>query len=304
MTDRIGQCGYAIKIEGWDTETLLIDVYYDGTLYEGGLAPLRWLLKIQNRAFANYEDRLGKHFVYDVFEPLWQWWMLSNGVSFLHSAAISVDGQGVVLTGWGGSGKTSATSSLIRQSGDVKFLSDDLTFVTDEGELYPYYKSSVIYAHNTAGEGVPEDIILDGFGDRLQWYLRKRQYGDKGVRRRIPPKKLFEEKVASQSPKDLWTAVYLLRENRDQLSHKPISAEELARRSTAVILDELDWLVEYSAAACSAGSTAISPQDVVENTEGVYNDCFKDVETILVQIPMHTGANELADYIESEILDI
>lgn len=303
VIDRIGQRGYAIKIGGWETETLCIDIFYDGTLYESELPHLRRAFKVKNRTFANYRDEFAKHFVYDIFEPLCHAWMLSKGVAFLHAASISVDGEGVVLTGGGGTGKTSATSTLIQNLSNVRFLSDDLVFVTEESDLHPYYKSSVVYAYNTAGGAIPEKNILDGIGDRLQWEWRKHRYGEKGVRRRVPPEDLYEGKVAPQAGHDFRLAIYLIREERKQCSHESISSEELARRSTAVIMSELDWLVEYSSSISSVGSTAIDLQHLIENTKSIYNRCFEHVEPILLRIPMNATPESLANYIEREILN-
>jgi len=302
VVDRLGHRGYALRIDGWDTDVLSIDVYYHGALYEDGLSPIRTLFKLNDWTFADYQDRLAKHFVYDVFEPLWQGWMLRQGYTFLHAASISVGGRGVVLTGWGGTGKTSATSSLIRRSDDIEFLSDDLSIVSDEGDLYPYYKSSVIYAYNTEGDEMPASALLKGSLDRAHWHWRAWRYGKKGVRRRIPPEALFEGSVGSPEPRKLSTAIYLSREVRDGFDHERISYEDMARRSTSVILDELDWLMEYTTALCAAGST-VEPREIIKRTERNYRKCFHGSETVLLRIPRDTGPTELADYVETELLD-
>ena len=301
VTDRIGQRGYALVIDGVDSETLSLDVYYDGRLYEDTARPLRCYLRFSDRTFANYRDKLAKDFVYEIFEPVWQARMLKKGVTFLHSGSVSIDGSAIALTGWGGAGKTSATTALVRKSDNIQFLSDDLAIVTSQGELYPYYKSSVIYPYNTEDGALLESDFLNGSIDQLQWKVGKYKNGKKGVRRRIPPKKLFSGQVGSPGSRSLEKVVYLSREKRNELDHEYMTTEELARRSTAVILDELNWLVEYSSTVRAAGSKCTDPYDIVQRTEKVYQDTFSDVENILLHIPMSARPTELASYIKSSI---
>lgn len=302
VIDRIGQRGYALAVDGWESETLSIDVYYDGKLYENTLAPLRYYLKFKNWTYSEYCNIITKNFTYNILEPICQAWMLKKGYTFLHAGSISADGSGIALTGWGGAGKTSATSALVKRSDKMKFLSDDLAILTSQGELHPYYKSSVIYPYNTEGEYLPESNFLSGYSDQLHWNLHKLKNGKKGVRRRISPKKLFGEQVGSPGPRPLEQIVFLSRERRDKPNHESITSEELARRSTAVILDELDWLIEYSSTVRAAGSMCIDPINIIQRTESVYQNCFNKTETVLLRIPKNTPPNELAEYIEEFII--
>ncbi|WP_255194496.1 hypothetical protein [Natronobeatus ordinarius] len=303
VVDRIGQRGYAFEIEGWETDSLNIDVYYDGKLYNSGLYPLRYLLKLKNRFFAEYQTGLAKHFVRSVFEPLWLAWMSKKGFAFLHAASVSVNGRGVALTGWGGTGKTSTTIRWIQQSDDISFLSDDLAIISGQGKIYPYYRSIVIYSYNTDNSILSKSVFLDGVADQLQWNWRERRYDGMGVGRRVPPEELFDDQLGLGGPPELDVAVYLSREERERFTHEYLSAEELAQRSTAVILFELDWLLEYSATVCSAGSIAICPQDIVNDIGNTYRKCFRDVKTILLRTPTSAGPEELTDYLEAEILE-
>lgn len=302
IVDRIGQLGYALVIDGWNKDTLSIDVYYDGKLYENTMKPLRYLLKFRDWSFANYCDKLVKNFIYDIFEPICQVLMLKNGFTFLHAGSISFDGYGVAFTGWGGAGKTSTTSALVKQSNKIKFLSDDLTIITSQGKLYPYYKSSVIYPYNTGGENLLQSEFLNGVDDQLQWNIHKWKGGKKGVRRRVSPEKLFGDDVGSPGSRTLDQVVYLSREKRDKLTHKFITSEELARRSTAVILDELDWLIEYSSTVRAAGSISVDPYDIIQQIESVYQESFNSVEKVLLRIPKNTPPDELAEYVEDSII--
>lgn len=301
LTDRIGQRGCILRIEGWESSTLSIDIYYDGKLYENNLSPVRWALQANNNTFVSYANGLAKAFVYNIFEPLVQGWILSKGISFLHSASILLEENAIVMTGAGGAGKTSSTSMLIKQSDDIHFMSDDLSFISEDGVVYPYNKSSMIYAYNTAGSTINENELLEGMIDRSHWKWRKQQFGDHGVRRRVPPEKLFDGQVAPPTGQTLGAAIYLIREKREQIQHEHISTPELARRSTGVIIDELDWLIEYSAALCSAGLDT-TPQKILKDTESVYKKSFADAKTTLVRIPTETGPDELAKYLRMEVL--
>ena len=113
---------------------------------------------------------------------------------------------------------------------------------------------------------------------------------------------LFEDSVGSPEPRKLSTAIYLSREARDGFDHERISHEDMARRSTSVILDELDWLMEYTTALRAAGST-VEPREIIKRTERNYRKCFDGSETVLLRIPRDTGPTELADYVETKLLD-
>ncbi|MHC4083931.1 MAG: hypothetical protein ACYSWZ_00620 [Planctomycetota bacterium] len=80
--------------------------------------------------------------------PIIQCLLLVKGHSFVHGAAVAVKGQGILLPGWGGTGKTSAIVCLLRDVPNSSFLSDDYTIVDSAGRLLSFPKAFFIYPYH------------------------------------------------------------------------------------------------------------------------------------------------------------
>jgi hypothetical protein len=68
-------------------------------------------------------DRLQPADVYQPFGPLLAIWLADRGRPSLHAGAVSIDGQGVLLTGRAGAGKSTTTISCLLDGWD--YLGDD-----------------------------------------------------------------------------------------------------------------------------------------------------------------------------------
>ena len=68
--------------------------------------------------------------------------------TFVHGAAVAIKGRGVLLPGWGGTGKTSAIVCLLKDIPDSSFLSDDYTIVNSAGRLLSFPKAFFIYPYH------------------------------------------------------------------------------------------------------------------------------------------------------------
>lgn len=88
---------------------------------------------------------------YYVVLPLLKLFFNRHGCTFIHSAAVEMDGKRYALCGWGGTGKTNTLLRLIERG--AVYLSDDLTVVDRQGNLYPFPRSINVYHYNL--EGVP-----------------------------------------------------------------------------------------------------------------------------------------------------
>ncbi len=60
------------------------------------------------------------------------WWALRKGMSFLHSAAVGYQGKGVLISGAGGSGKSTLSMSALLSG--MEFLSDDYLLMKNNPE--------------------------------------------------------------------------------------------------------------------------------------------------------------------------
>jgi len=80
---------------------------------------------------------------------LLQFLLLQQGKTFTHSAAISVDGIGILLPAYGGIGKTAFISQAANNK-RVKVIGDDLAILTKDGMLEPYLRPFCLYKYHKA----------------------------------------------------------------------------------------------------------------------------------------------------------
>ncbi len=90
----------------------------------------------------------GKRDLVPYIGPVMQWLLMQKDHSMVHSAAVAVGGRGILLPGWGGTGKTSAITCLLKDVADTSFLSDDYTILSAKGELLAYPKAFFIYPYH------------------------------------------------------------------------------------------------------------------------------------------------------------
>jgi len=87
------------------------------------------------------------HVVYtNIVEALLRFVMISRGRMLLHSACVSLDGVGVMLSALTDTGKTATVLRLLRDHGGL-FLSDDMTVVDEHGNAVCFPKPLTISAH-------------------------------------------------------------------------------------------------------------------------------------------------------------
>lgn len=114
--------------------------------------------------------------------PVIQWLLLEKQHCFVHGAAIAVNGQGILLPGWGGTGKTSAIICLLKETPNSSFLGDDYAILGADGELLSFPKSFFIFPyhrdlfpHLFKGKGKRKRLIpssLLGFFSHIRGAIR------------------------------------------------------------------------------------------------------------------------------------
>lgn len=140
----------------------------------GGRGPQRRAAMTQyaSQAVLRYEEQLGRlganfriqlgspidiqvgpllarspHVVYtNIIEALLRFVMVSRGHMLLHSACVTLDGVGVMLSALTDTGKTATVLRLLRDHGGL-FLSDDMTIVRPDGVALCFPKPLTISAH-------------------------------------------------------------------------------------------------------------------------------------------------------------
>lgn len=165
--------------------------------------------------------------------------LLQRGATLVHASSLTGPlGGGVLVLGWGGAGKTSASTSLyLRQPGRWRAMSDDLAIVSRDGLLHRSPVPINVFPYNT--ELFPELAAYvtkgAGFADRQQWQWRARLLGGSGVARRFAP---FAEFVGPPSA-PLKAVVELRREDVSTPIVEAADAKQIAAEARRVLAHEL-----------------------------------------------------------------
>ena len=111
------------------------------------------------------------HVIYtNVVEALLRFVMISRGSMLLHSACVSLDGTGVMLSALTDTGKTATVLRLLRDHGG-EFLSDDMTVIDADGNAVCFPKPLTISSHTLravkANELTPKEWRRLRFQSRL-----------------------------------------------------------------------------------------------------------------------------------------
>ncbi len=80
--------------------------------------------------------------------------LIQKGFTLLHSGCLNYKGQSFLITASRDTGKTSTVLSLF-DGRDFKFMSDDLTIISEKGEAYSYPEKVGVSPHTLTGGIVP-----------------------------------------------------------------------------------------------------------------------------------------------------
>lgn len=142
--DQLEQCGLTLS------ETMLLSGdHSDGsTVYKFGHDCTRINERMVDVAIHGNELFLsGKRDLLPFVMPLVHWKMLERGAATIHGASVAVNGQGILMPAWGGTGKTSAVMELFKLP-DSSFMSDDFAIICRDGTLLSYPKPFFIYPYH------------------------------------------------------------------------------------------------------------------------------------------------------------
>ncbi|QLD25979.1 glycosyltransferase [Micromonospora carbonacea subsp. aurantiaca] len=172
----------------------------------GGRGPQRRaaLTQYADRSVLRYEEQLGRlganfriqlgspieiqvgpllarspHVVYtNIVEALLRFVMVARGHMLLHSACVTLDGVGVMLSALTDTGKTATVLRLLRDHGGL-FLSDDMTIVRPDGTATCFPKPLTISAHTL--RAVQAQDLTPREWRRLQWQSRLHSKGGRSL---------------------------------------------------------------------------------------------------------------------------
>jgi dolichol-phosphate mannosyltransferase len=95
------------------------------------------------------------HVLYtNVVEPILRWMFVRKGYALMHGACVALDGQAIFITAKTDTGKTTTILHTMRENLDTSdFLSDDMTIVADNGQVFSYPKPLTISQHTVQAIG-------------------------------------------------------------------------------------------------------------------------------------------------------
>ncbi len=194
---------------------------------------MRGLRRMADMQYTSREERAGVVFHEWVAGPAAYW---APDMALVHASSFS-DARGVTLIGGtGGAGKTSLALELRRRRG-FRFVADDISFVGEDGHVWPNLAWPKIYAYNIEGDPELSARLLGGrtAADRLHWALHRRR-GAAFARRRMAPADLYAGVDREGGP--LYRYVILIREDRPDLHISDISPARAAAMSVQVMQAE------------------------------------------------------------------
>jgi hypothetical protein len=190
---------------------------------------------------------------------------LSKGVLPLHASAFTLDGTGVLVTGWAKAGKTEALLACMQQGAD--YVGDEWVYLTDSGDMYGLPEPIRLWSWHL--RQVPAILAARPRRDRLRLSLWHRAAeaakraahvpmpGADVVRKGAPA--IARQAYLQIAPRDLFgTAAVTLHGSLDAvvlvmnsespgMVVEPITGDEVARRMAASLADERAPFMEHYA---------------------------------------------------------
>ncbi len=271
--------------------------FYPASPSSALVARARRMLDMQH---TTREERAGIIFHELVLVPAAHW---MPDVAVVHAAAFADAGGRVTLIGGtGGVGKTSLALELCLHHG-FAFVADDISFVGEDGHVWPNLAYPKIYAYNLEDDAALAGRVLGGRGlaDRLHWMVHRRR-GPAFVRRRVAPDVLYGSYSAGGGP--LHRYVMLAREDRSSIDVSELSPRRAAAMSTSLMPAEYFQFhnhVYWHAfnRAVTGRDPAISVRATLERWEALLGRVLESASCLLVRVPLsidhRTFKNEMSE---------
>lgn len=285
--------------------------------YRGRRRLLHWmrclpksLQRLVNISYSDMYQLEASHIGFRVLRGLTQLELLDRGATYVHGSSILDERSGRValLTGWGGSGKTSTSARLLGREGSTwTFLGDDLSVVDADGRVwfspYPVH----VYPYNVQGDARLSSILKKHrlhWVDDLHWRTWRRVFGSGGVVRRMAPVDLYPQ-VGSVAP--IGTALFLQRIRGEQPRLQDIEIAEFVRRCRLILDYELHQALPIFVALAVVDDAKSRLNLLLEDYSLKVSRSLaahlENASSVLeMQIPQNWGPEALAEYLDSTAL--
>jgi len=231
----------------------------------------------------------------------------SAELAVLHGSTIAdKDGNAYLLSGTGGTGKTSSSLQFLLKD-NLYFLSDDMCVVDKTGKIFSNFAYPKIYFYNTINQKDIEKKVLHTASllDRFNWKFWT--FLNKSVFRRIPPQVLYDNRILFEGK--LKRIFILFRCNVSQAVFSTLDKNAFVNLSVEIIKAEwsrllFNYLISYKFNNESLGKKSIVDMDIiVNNFKLIYASLYDKSEVYLVKIPFESKPEELYSFIRKKIID-
>jgi hypothetical protein len=240
--------------------------------------------------------------------PAAQLALLRHEATLVHaSSLVGPRGGGVLVLGWGGAAKTSASTSLyVRQPERWRSMSDDLAIVSRDGRLHRSPVPVNVFPYNT--ELFPELAAITAAGaglvDRAHWRWRARLLGPSGVARRFAPFAEFQGPPTAP----LAAVVELQRRDIPAPIVEPADAAAIAAEARRVLAHELArgfGPMQRLHASRDAASLPFAHPDVqLAEAEAHLIAAVARCRIARISLPLRTPPAEVGQLVERVVADV
>ncbi len=119
-------------------------VYFESSGYYRHLQQILLSGLLDKKTVLSFHSDTKRHGVENLIKLVFQVKLLQKGMTLVHAAGLEKDGEGVLISGWPRSGKSSTALKLARESG-YKLLGDDMVILGEDGTIYSFPKKAGVF---------------------------------------------------------------------------------------------------------------------------------------------------------------
>lgn len=267
--------------------------------------------KILSLKKVEYSDinRLIRSFIlsYAVFWNVFQLGLLKKNCSFIHGSTLQKNQSGFLLTGTGGSGKTSIAMQLLKEQ-DIKYLTEDFGIIRSDGITFYNPKAISLYRTDIDRGNPFATKAIENLSPEMKrkWKLLT-SISSKNQLLKIPPSSFLGDNKIGKSC-SLKSVIYLTRENCNFISFEELSINEFSERAAQASLVELKSLSEVLR-RIKANSPLDYPYksdfEIYQMMIDIYQNAFSKSNRYMVHIPRKETSDSVSQFlIDNQLIEV
>ena len=250
-------------------------------------------VRVFNKAFKTNIDLQVTTFYYRIFLLFSQLWNLENNCSYIHAASVERNNQAILFSADSGVGKSSLLLQLSLNKG-YKFIADDLTILSKEGEVFFQGRSISIKPYHITLYNFLLDKLNMSCIQKLQWKIVR----DNRLTFRIAPKKIFYD---TSNGSKINRVIHLCNYTKKEFMIKDINSSELIKYTIPILTNEL-FLAnnKLDKLASLPGSYFVSTNKIYTGSKEIFLNAFKKADIKLVFVPYKSSPVDLFNFLKKE----